>query len=145
MDWKEKSFWKITEFFTKHSPLLKREDRNIIKHSLVLVAGINSLVEEMKDEYSFIDEQEFEQISNKLGWVFNQLLILLRIHYNELSELENYEEGFIHIDPLGKVTIDQRVYNIPKHMKSRGMFPSLIEDAWVKVYDNRKTQEGHKG
>lgn len=134
MGWKEEAFDRITDFFIKHSPLLKKEKRNLHKHSLVLSAGLNSLIKEMKEDenYSFIDDETFDLISSRLRWVFNQLMIVYRVNYKSLSETEDYDKGFFTITPTGEVRLDQRVYNIPKHLEKRGFYPSLIEDAWTK-------------
>lgn len=143
MSWVIDSFNKLISFFRKHSPLLKKEDRSLHKHSLILTAGLASLIEDMKEEYPEM-KNELNLISGRLEWIFRQLMILYRIHYSILSKKENYRNGFFTIKPDGEIRINQKVYNVPKHYKEKGFYPSLIENGWVKVvYEgNRETQEG---
>ena len=100
--------------------------------AVILTAGLASVVSIMAEDekYKFL-HKDMGLITERLRWVFRQLLILYRIRFKDLSQLED-RNRFFEITPDGDVTIDKRVYNVPKYLTERGFYPSLFEGAWVK-------------
>lgn len=142
-NWKDKTLYKLAEFFTKHSPTLKNDDTNLYMDAVIVSAGLYSLVIKMlsRDKYKFV-HNDLVLVEERLRWVFRQLIILYRLHHIDFLAVQDNRKRFFEITPTGEVTIDKRVYNVPKYLDERGFYPSLFEGAWVKpIYPEKDINE----
>jgi len=130
--WKDKVLNKLVGFFRKHSTTLTDEDANLFMDAIILTAGLASVVSILAEDekYKFL-HKHLVLVVERIRWVFRQLLIIYRVNYRQFLELED-RERFFTVTPDGEVTIDNRVYNVPKYLTERGFYPSLIEGAWIK-------------
>jgi len=129
-------------FFAKHSLIFKNDKRNLSQDALIKIAELFAIISEMekRDEYDFIKEDYFESSLRRITWLFRQLLIEYRINYKEFSQFEDDTNRFFKVNPTGKVVVDQRIYNIPKHLKDIGAYPSLASGTWVKEIEYAKRE-----
>lgn len=138
-EWINSSLANLSGFFAKHSLLFKNDERNLSQDALIKIAELYAIIAEMesRNEYSFIKEDYFKSSLSRITWLFRQLLIEYRINYKEFSQFEDDINRFFKVDPTGKIVVDQRIYNIPKHYANKGMYPNLSEGTWVKEYEGK--------
>jgi len=127
MEWINASLEKISEFIRKHSILFKTPNRKLNNDALLTTAQLFAIIDEMKyrEEYSFIKEEFLNDIQTRITWIYRQLLVDYRINFREYLKFEDDNNRFFTISPTGEVKVDQRIYNIPKHLDEIGVYPDL--------------------
>jgi len=142
MEWASITLEGMARFFTKHSLIFKDKERNLNQDAMIKSAELYAIIREMRERevYDFIDEGSISGLLKRVHWVFRQLLINYRTNYKEFSQFEDDTNRFFKVDPTGKVTVDQRIYNIPKHLKDIGAYPSLASGTWIKEIEYAKRE-----
>ena len=127
---------------TEIHAVFKNKDRNLSQDALIKTAELYAILEVMEDRdmFNFIERDFMVGVKSRIVWIFRQILINYRINYKDFLQFENDNDSnrFFKVDPTGKVTINQKVYNIPKHYKDKGMYPDLGNGTWIKEFDNKE-------
>lgn len=140
--WIETTIDKLSEFIRKHSIIFKADSRILNKDALITTSQLYAILQEMKEreEFDFIEDEFIENILKRVVWIFRQLLVDYRINYREYLKFKDDNNRFFTISPTGEVNVDQRIYNIPKHLDEIGVYPDLSTGLWIKEieYGERK-------
>lgn len=134
MEWINITLEKLSQFIRKHSILFKSDNRILTQDALLTTGQLYAILEEMKENerFDFIDDEFIDGIMTRVVWVFRQLLVDYRINYREYLEFKDDSNRFFKVTPTGEVLVDQRIYNIPKHLNDIGLYPDLSTGAWIK-------------
>ncbi|HDK27615.1 MAG TPA: hypothetical protein ENG48_11100 [Candidatus Atribacteria bacterium] len=143
MEWINETLERIAKFFKKHSILFKNKNRNLTKDAIIKTAELYTLIKYIQDsdEYEFIDDVFLQKIIDRVVWIFRQLLIEQRINFREHLEFKEDIDRFFKIDPTGQITVDQRIYNIPKYYSDKGMYPNLGNSTWIKEIEYERKRD----
>lgn len=137
MEWIKVSLEKLSEFIRRHSVMFSDKEREISKDALLTTARLHAIIDEMRsrEEYSFIEEEFLNDILIRVLWIYRQLLVDYRINYREYLKFEDDSNRFFDVSATGDVLINQKIYNIPKHIKDKGLYPDLATGMWIKEYE----------
>lgn len=136
-EWISTSLEKLADFFIKHSSLFKSDNRVLVHDALITTGQLYAIIEYMKfdPKFDFIEVDFLNNIQTRVKWIYTQLLINYRINLKEYIELKDDNNRFFEVTPTGEVRVDQRIYNIPKHLDEIGVYPDLSTGTWIKEID----------